>query len=167
MSRLNGLIMQRNELERRLERLEDSGDDESKLYRTLDGQLDELISEINVLEEQDRKAREARATQLAREFAEITKLNSERVIMKAMVEEFGTEMISDYIIDEQYTVYSNARKCEYFGDSKSWECSDMAEANTKVYQLVYWRVYNHYFRHGCTPEHLTRLKERIIIIKSR
>ncbi len=159
--------MQRNELERRMERLEDMNQDESKIYQTLDRQLDELVEEILKLETQEKKVREQRALELAREFAEITKINSERIIMKAMVEEFGTDIIQDYIIDDTNTVYSNAKKQEYFGDNKSWECEDLVQAKAKIHQLVYWRVYNNYFRHGCATEHITRLKERIIMIKTR
>jgi len=162
---LSGLILKRNEIERQMEILEARDLDHTCEYECLDCELDDIVSEITRLQEAEAIKQKEREEALIREFDEINELNTKRVVTLAMVMEFGEEFRDNYIIDDTYTVYSHARKNEFFNDNDSWECEDSMEAKAKVNQLIYYRVYDHYFRNGPTHEILVRLKNRIMEIK--
>lgn len=153
-----------------LDQLYDDGKEDSEEYRIVDAELDKRAQQMNdakerkkELERQEQEHRE----ELKKKFEEISEKNGKRCTMKAMVLEFGEEYRDDYYIDPDNTVRSLCNSSSFkLEQIDRWECEDVHEAAKKVDQLIYYRVYNDYFRDGPTEEILTRLMTKIVEIKS-
>lgn len=138
---------------------------ESGLLIKLDAELDRRAEIYNKQQEQiklqKQKEEEIRQALLA-QYNKIVEETGQRVTMKAMVAEFGYEYLQNYYVDSSYTVHS-------FAESKTnatWECEDINQANKKVEQLIYYRVYDKYFRDGPTNSTLERLQAKIVEVLS-
>lgn len=142
------------------ERLEESQPG-SPVIQQIEEELDRRADIYNMKQEQikevERKFQEKRAALIA-EFEALREENGERNIMLAMVKEFGDEYTDNYHIDSQYDVHSYAQDKE----QSTWPCEDLATAKKKVNTLIYYRVYDKYFRDGPTDDILDRLKVQII-----
>ena len=146
-------------IEREVERLEEQGLDASEQYKIIDAELDHRLAIKCQAETAAKLKADQERQELENELKKLNEINDEKVVMRAMVLEFGSDFIDDYHIDDVFTVHSIVKNCE------NWECESPEDANKKIEQLVYWRVYDNYFRDGPTREDLSRLQERIITIK--
>lgn len=136
-------------------------DENSPLIDTIDRELDKRAALYNIKQqkiEQQKKYEEEKRKALLEEYNSIVEQTGQRVTIKAMVAEFGHEYEENYHIDSCYTVHSYAES----KSNDSWECEDLASAHKKVEQLIYYRVYDKYFRHGPTNETLDRLRAKIV-----
>lgn len=148
----------------RLDDLFDQGKEDSEEYVLIDTELNKRANRAIISKraqqqlELEQKIERERLTQ---EFEKITRDNGKLNTMKAMVNEFGEEFKEDYYIDPENTVRSLC-DVRHIEDIRKWECEDVFQAAAKVDQLIYYRVYDKFFRDGPTVETLDRLMSRII-----
>lgn len=125
-------------LETQLDR-EDLTDEEFELYNK---EANELQSQINASRARQIKEREdARQAILDR----ITVLAKEGR-MAAVVEEFGQQFAGDYSYTDDFQVRSAAYNERNPNLQNTWQFSSKEECLEKINLLIYWRVYDHYFR---------------------
>ena len=72
--------------------------------------------------------------------------------MVAVVEEFGSEFVDNYTITESFMVVSSCFNPRNPNGTNCWQFNSLEEAQTKKFQLIYWRVYDRYFRNGAPAE---------------
>ena len=148
----------------KLEELEESKNN-LKLMKQISDELDkraELYNKKVEAEKEKKRIEEQCRQQLLQEFEDIKEKNGSRITMRAMAEEFGDNYDGDYYIDNNYTIYSMCGST--MNINESWGCDDYVSATKKKNQLIYYRVYNDYFRYGATPDILDRLRSKIIQI---
>lgn len=150
----------------RLDALYDQGLVESDEYVLIDSELDRRNSILREKERREKEAELAKQVEMERlikEYESVRDSNGSRVTMRAMVEEFGNEFEGNYLIDDQLRVLSSCFNPRNPNQQNIWQCSTLEEANKKVFYLIYWRVYDRYFRE---PESvsITRLKAAITAI---
>lgn len=137
--------------------------EDSQEFKDIDAELDrraEIYNKEQELVALIKKQQEEEKAQLIQEFEAIQSEHNVRIVCKAMVIEFGDEFIDNYHISDHYTVTSLVAS----NNINSWECEDRESALNKVNQLVYYRVYDKYFRDGPTDETLLKLKSRIMTV---
>jgi hypothetical protein len=140
---LYGVIVDRYSwLERQLDRL-DLTDEEFWRY----------TREINALQDQINKrqaeAKQQRLAKLQLQQAHIELLRKEGR-MAELVDEYGRQFIDEYSITENYTLISNASRDRNPNQQNVWEHSTHEDAVKKLHELLYYRVYDHYFRNRQT-----------------
>lgn len=93
-------------------------------------------------------------------FAQIEVTYSKGIISRAMKEEFGEEFIQDYEITDAFVVISHCKNPHNKNLNNVWECGSFDEAQKKLLQLLYYRVYDRYFREP-SEESIVRLEAAI------
>ena len=150
-------------LEDILDLLSDNGDSSSAYYLMINNELNLRAQLENLLVEKKKQKeleKELKLQALAEELEALRTSSSKRVVMKAMVEEFGGEFKDDYKVNyEKFTVESMV-KSKYADESGAWAYSNIEDALYQVHVLIYYRVYNQYFRNvdSSTEGNLLRLR---------
>lgn len=133
----------------RLDALYDLGSVDSDEYILIDSELDRrnaVLIESERREKEAELARQVEMERLIKEYESIRDSNGSRVTMRAMVEEFGNEFQGNYSIDDRLRVLSSCFNPRNPNQQNVWQCSSIDDANKKVFYLIYWRVYDRYFR---------------------
>lgn len=149
-----------------LDKLYDEGKENTEEYQQIDAELDRRAQksvEAEKAKKQKEKEQKERREELKRQVDELKKKNK-RGTMAAMVAEFGDEFRDDYYINGDNEVRSLCDSSKY--RLEKIDCwgpyEDINDAAVKVDQLIYYRVYDNYFRHGPTDEVFNRLMTKII-----
>jgi len=153
--------------EDKLIQLMEDNENNEELVSIIDRELDNRAAILSTQQEAIKTAKiekELLRQQLLKEYEHIKQTNGEKVTMKAMVIEFGDIFVDNYHIDNAHNVHSNCSSINN-GDS-CWSCGDLDEAQKKVNQLIYYRVYDVFFRNGPTNETLDRLTIKLMEILS-
>lgn len=66
--------------------------------------------------------------------------------MVELVETYGSEFEESYVILENFTVLSGCVNTRNPNGTNCWEFGCIEDALAKKFQLIYWRVYDHYVR---------------------
>lgn len=152
----------------KLDELDEQNLEKSEEYRFIEAEIDRRVAiYIKNKETEDRAKQQTKEKQdaLLAEFVELQKTNTKNVVMKAMVAEFGDDFRDDYILDANYTINSLCKAAEYFDVTNTWEHESLEDANAKLNQLIYWRIYDNYFRNGPTQNVINRLTTQMITLK--
>lgn len=72
--------------------------------------------------------------------------------MVAVVEEFGSEFVDNYTITESFMVMSSCFNPRNPNAANCWQFTCLEDAQQKKFQLIYWRVYDRYFRNKDVAE---------------
>lgn len=151
-------------LNARLDFLADCGLEFSPEFRLIDAHLDSL-SEQMVAEEANRLAKEqADREAFARQLEELNNKRGKRVVMSAMVAEFGSEFYGNYSIlteDDIWVVKSSCTNPRNSQLKDTWSFNSHVDATQKIETLVYYRVYDNYFREP-DLNNIRRLKAAIL-----
>lgn len=154
-------------LYQRQEQLESLSLQSSEEYKQLDDEINRRADMFNLksqaaknAEEEKKRVYEAAVAEYEAVIAE----HGQRVTMKAMSLEFGESIRENYYIDNIYTVHSLAKTLDD-KSSNTWPFETLEDAKNKVEVLIYYNVYNKYFRDGADNETLIRLKRKIVEIK--
>ncbi len=133
----------------RQDALYDQGQIESDEYVLIEAELDRRASLCRLYDLNKKKIEIAKQTELQNritEYEELRQSLGKRVTMRAMVDEFGHEFIEQYHIDQDFKVHSACFNIRNPNQPNVWQCGSRKEATNKVFYLVYWRVYDRYFR---------------------
>jgi hypothetical protein len=72
--------------------------------------------------------------------------------MVELVETFGSQFADDYVITDNFQVRSYAKNPHNQNMTNMWQFADHRACRNKVFQLVYWRVYEAYIRNNLDPK---------------
>jgi hypothetical protein len=135
-------------------------------HKLIEVELDKRATyfcEIQSKKKAEKAKLKAKQEELHQAFMKIKSQNSKINIMDAMVFEFGDDFTKDYIV-EDFSITSNVHSCNH-KNNNYWEFETIKQTKRKLKYLIYWRVYDKYFRNNLTQESLNRLKERVIQLK--
>ncbi len=139
----------------------DQGNFDSIEYRMIDAELDRR-SDIFIDAKIKKKEAELKVDKILQdtisELRILVSSHSDKVVMKAMVEEFGDAFKDDYKIGDDFTVYSSCKNTRNSTLKNQWPCQSHGAASKKIFALIYDRVYHHYFRGGPENGAIIRLK---------
>ena len=125
-----------------LETILDNEDLSDEDYHKYNNELNALQAEINRKKQADIDAKN-KSIQEAQE--RIKQLEAEGK-MNEIVQEYGQRFAGDYLITDSFKVISSAFNPRNPNGPNNWQCNSQEEAVDKVNQLLYYRVYDHYFR---------------------
>ncbi len=125
-------------LERQLDR-DDLTDEEFDLYNK---ELNQLQTVKNLSEDRQKQ-------QILDKINRIKTLFEEGKVNE-LVQEYGHQFKDDYEITHDFMVKSHCRNERNPNLNNFWACGSIEEANKKLNQLIYHRVYDHYVRNN-TP----------------
>lgn len=121
-----------------IERQLDSMNPDSPEYAVLDVEANQLAEELAVVEDAYRAQEVAKAMELTKKVNDIRSLVDSGETDK-LIDKYGHEFINDYTVTGN-TVFSKVTPDHM---DNSWE---VEEPLKKVRQLVYYRIYDTYFR---------------------
>lgn len=152
-------------LEALLDSLYDKGLENSKDAQEIDAELNARASKSTQIKLDKEAAKAAEAARIQQLFDDLAETHSKRIRMKAMVQEFGGEFEGDYKVDfEKLTIESFSYNSRNPNAQKFWEHKSVADTKKHLHELVYWRVYDHYFRTDIKESDILRLKNAMNLI---
>jgi len=135
-------------LEQMLDELEAKGVYDGAEHKAIDEAIDNLVDRANKAEElyiQQKKQKIEQLQTVKRQMEVLFETVIDMGKMDVMIQHFGMRFFEDYRIGEDNSVVSFAESRDP-NQNKIWLCETREEANAKVKQLVYYRVYDHFFR---------------------
>jgi hypothetical protein len=125
-----------------LERQLDRADISDELADQYNREANEIQSKIN---HDKAKARQRKALENAARIQHVLELVEEGRMVE-LVETYGGEFQDDYTITDSFMVISGCFNPRNPNGQNCWQCDDLASALQKKFQLIYYRVYDHYVR---------------------
>ncbi len=139
------------------------GREQTALGLAIDCELDRRATIFNAAVEVRKEAerqKESRLQVLRDSYADIELVFGRGRVSQAMRNEFGEEFIEDYEITDKFTVLSHCKNTRNPNLNNVWECGNHEEAQKRLLKLIYYRVYDHYFRNP-SEESMVRLEAAI------